>query len=121
MINGTLIVQGLHFMCGYLILKYILFKPGLAVLSAKTQRTSTLRKSIVQLEKQTTQRRQEQEAAWQKCVDRMNERKPRLVSPSLLDKTVITEEPVGVSMDEREVIEKIKDKIISFVERRRDD
>ena len=71
MINGTLFVQIFHFFVAYLMLKYILFKPALAIVFLQEERILQLNHDIVLLKNtvalETTLKKQQQ-VAWRHKV-----------------------------------------------------
>jgi hypothetical protein len=67
MINGTLFVQMLHFFVAYLILKYVLFKPGLAIVMIQEERLLQVQHDIALLKNTVAQevnRQKQQQAEW---------------------------------------------------------
>lgn len=111
MINGTLFLQMFHFFVAYLLLKYILFKPALAVVIAHEERVLQLNHDIVLLKNTVAQGsalKKEQQGAWLRKVATIKPDVARVIS-----------EPVRLPTEELPVIKSEQEqKIVTAAVRR---
>lgn len=63
-INGTLLAQMVHFFIAYMILRWLLFKPAIAVIEADKDQKKLLYSSLESLEQAVVVGRQERNQLW---------------------------------------------------------
>lgn len=82
-INFTLFVQAANFGIAYYLLKYLLFKPALALLEDQERDHQEAQKKLQDHEDALTEKRQAVELQWQSCKKKLKQQMPSNVQSSV--------------------------------------
>lgn len=102
-LNATLIVQAIHFFIAYLILRFLLFRPALALINKERSAIEQVHYTIGQTKEHLTEQQLVLREEWQACRDFFAQNRPLIEHPDRFVFRSITPAPTYTSLPEKTI------------------
>lgn len=103
-LNATLIVQAIHFFIAYLILRFLLFRPALALMNKERSSIEQLHYTIAQTKEHVTKQQIVLCQEWEACRNFFVQNRPLIEHPDRFVFRSITPSPTYTSLPEKTII-----------------